>query len=427
MRFDRKGRDNVGRSQRVSVTREGWYYLFILTFIVGGAVMRQINPLFALAGLMIAPILFNWRFSMASLRHIDFSRRLPHRIAAGEPLVVDLELTNERARLDAWQVCITDDVRWQGTTRSRSHEVEVLVPGIAAGGHVRTSYRCQLYRRGRYHIGPTQVRCSYPFGLISIRSKKQITSQLLVSPRMGFLQRNWRRLIHAQRSGDQSSRQRKGSTDGDFYSLRQYRNGDSRRWIHWRTSAKLGELMVQQFDESTDQHVAIFVDLWEPEELTAADLDAVELAASFAATAAVDLCRGNSGKLTFSVSGETPFFHTGAASKPLLNTVLDHLATARSSSRSHPFEHGFQTANVGMQGTTVLLVSTRPPELLETILRSDSTSTVPGPNIPDRFHRISVLDPEFAHWFSISNNPMVTQSPGDKGSANAPKKPAAVG
>ncbi|MED5285489.1 MAG: hypothetical protein VYC71_05890, partial [Planctomycetota bacterium] len=83
MRFDRKGRDNVGRSQRVSVTREGWYYLFILTFIVGGAVMRQINPLFALAGLMIAPILFNWRFSMASLRHIDFSRRLPHRIAAG--------------------------------------------------------------------------------------------------------------------------------------------------------------------------------------------------------------------------------------------------------------------------------------------------------------------------------------------------------
>ena len=184
--------------------------------------------------------------------------------------------------------------------------------------------------------------------------------------------------------------------------------------------------MVQQFDESTDQHVAIFVDLWEPEELTAADLDAVELAASFAATAAVDLCRGNSGKLTFSVAGETPFFHTGAASKPLLNTVLDHLATARSSSHSHPFEHESQAVNFGMHGTTVLLVSTRPPELLETLLRSDSTSTVPGPNIPDRLHRISVLDPEFAYWFSISSHPVVTKSPVDKGSANGSKTPETV-
>jgi uncharacterized protein (DUF58 family) len=395
----------LSRTRQVSVTREGWYYLFILTFIVGGAVMRQINPLFALAGLMIAPLLFNWRFSMASLRDIRIQRRVPRRIAAGEPLVVDLTISNERARLDAWQLRVIDDVRWQGTTRSRSHEVEALVPAVAAGGSVRTSYRCQLYRRGVYTIGSADVRCAYPFGLLSFRSTLESQSELLVSPRIGHLRTRWQQLVHSQRMGGQSARNRRGATDGDFYSLRQYRNGDSRRWIHWRTSAKLGELMVQQFDESTDHHITLLFDFWEPGQLTPTDLDAVEIAASFAATAAVDICLGSGGKLTLSVAADPPFFHTGAPSKPLLNTVLDYLATARPTVDSHPLEHWMEAGASGTRGGKILLISTRPKELLDEALNSPHPTL---PHLPDwvtKLDRISVRDPEFLEWFSITPDP----------------------
>jgi uncharacterized protein (DUF58 family) len=406
------------------VTREGWYYLFILTFIVGGAVMRQINPLFALAGLMIAPLLFNWRFSMASLRDIRVQRRLPRRIAAGEPLVVDLEVSNHRANLDAWQLRVIDDVRWQGTTRSRSHEVEALVPAIAAGGSVRTSYRCQLYRRGIYTIGPAQIRCGYPFGLLSFKSTLKSQSDLLVSPRIGHLRNRWRQMMNSQRMGGQSARNRRGATDGDFYSLRQYRNGDSRRWIHWRTSAKLGELMVQQFDESTDHHITLLFDFWEPEQLTPTDLDAVEIAASFAATAAVDICLGSGGKITFSVAADPPFLHTGAPSKPLLNTVLDYLATARPAVDSHPLEHWLETGASGTMGANILLVSTRPKELLDEALNSTCSAMPTVPEWVTQLDRISVRDPEFANWFSITpdqRTPLIVSPQSSAPTAVAPK------
>ena len=217
----------VSRIRKVSVTREGWYYLFILAFIVGGAIMRQINPLFALAGLMIAPLLFNWRIAMASLRDTRIRRRIPHRIAAGEPLVVDLELSNSRSKVDSWQLNVHDVVRWQGLKRSRAETVEVLVPAVPAGGKQRTSYRCNLYRRGQYIVGPATIRCSYPFGLLSAKARLEETSQLLVSPRLGKLQANWRRAIQSKRSGGQASMNRRGVTDGDFYSLRQYRLGEA--------------------------------------------------------------------------------------------------------------------------------------------------------------------------------------------------------
>ena len=40
---------------------EGWYFLFVVTFIIGGAVLGQVNLLVVLAGLMVGPLLFNWR------------------------------------------------------------------------------------------------------------------------------------------------------------------------------------------------------------------------------------------------------------------------------------------------------------------------------------------------------------------------------
>ena len=57
-------------------------------------------------------------------------------------------------------------------------------------------------------------------------------------------------------AGTQRREQRAGA-DGDFYGIRPWRSGDSRRWIHGRTSARTGKLMVLQFEQPRNHDVAL--------------------------------------------------------------------------------------------------------------------------------------------------------------------------
>ena len=75
---------------RTVICREGWYYLVVLGFVVGGALMRQINLLLIIAGMMAGPLLYNWREVIASLKGLHVRRKLPEGICAGDLLVVDL-------------------------------------------------------------------------------------------------------------------------------------------------------------------------------------------------------------------------------------------------------------------------------------------------------------------------------------------------
>src|SRR3954451_16541607 len=101
--------------RRAWLTREGWYYLAILTFIIGGAVLRSINLLVVLAGMMIGPLLFNWRLVMASLMGLVVSRRLPRQVVAGEPFTVEIAVENTRWWLSSWLVLVEDWIQMQGS------------------------------------------------------------------------------------------------------------------------------------------------------------------------------------------------------------------------------------------------------------------------------------------------------------------------
>src|SRR5688572_32528649 len=101
----------------ISLTREGVYYVVVLAFIIGGAVLREVNLLVLLAGMMIGPLLFSWRWAALSLANLSVERRLPPTIAAGDPLIVDFEVFNHRRRLTSYAVVVTD--------RSEEHTSEL--------------------------------------------------------------------------------------------------------------------------------------------------------------------------------------------------------------------------------------------------------------------------------------------------------------
>jgi uncharacterized protein (DUF58 family) len=317
---------------RFSISREGWSYLFMIAFVLGGAVLRERNLLVMLAGLMIGPFLLNWRLVSLAVRSLRVERRHPHRVCAGELISVELVAHNTRRWFGIWGTTVQDTVRRDDLQSTETPaEVCVLLPSIAAGSSGSVSYRCLLTRRGQYQFGPLHVITRYPLGLVAARRVIGNTSNVTVCPRVGRLTSRWMEAVESERSGDRISRPRRGIMDGDYYGVREWRAGDSPRWVHWRSTAKRGDVMVREFEQQRNRDIAVLVDLWRPAKPREEHLGMVELALSFTATVAAKVCHRGGRRLTLAVAGHQVNLWQMNSSPAAAEELLEQLAFVRSS------------------------------------------------------------------------------------------------
>ncbi len=101
------------------------------------------------------------------------------------------------------------------------------------------------------------------------------------------------------------------SSDVAFHTLRDYVPGDDRRFVHWRTSARTGKLMVRQFVDTRRSHAAIVVDLDRdnyamPTDPGSVRGDEFELAVAAAASLAVRVIRDEQTLTLMSGHGRLP-------------------------------------------------------------------------------------------------------------------------
>ena len=353
--------------RHIAICRECWYYLFILSFIVGGAILRDINLLIVVAGMMVGPLLFSWRFVIVSLRRLDVRRRLPDGICAGDLLVVDVTAANGRRRLGSWSVVVEDQIHRDGTAKGNGRKTaKVMFPYVAAGGDKTTAYHGRLARRGRYRFGPLKVSTRFPLGLIRRTVVVDQIDDLVVCPRLGRLASGWSQMLYTDRLSSHRSRRRRGSLEADFYGLRNWRTGDSRRWIHWRTSAKRGELFVRQFEQQRNQDLALFLDLWQPTNPSQEHLEHVELVVSFAATVVADVCRRGASQLFVGAAGRTVSSVGGAASMVLLQEVMEQLAVTEAGDEDRLPGLLDRSLNEVRPGTKMMIIGTHPTTMSDT-------------------------------------------------------------
>jgi uncharacterized protein (DUF58 family) len=351
------------------LSREGLYYLLVLTFIVGGATLRDVNLMFMLAGLMIGPLLVNWRLVVLSLRQLYVERQLPAQVFAGRPFRVEIVGENRRRHLGSWSVVVEDWIEPESETpaapRGTRCRARALLPYVPARATAKGSYRVMLPHRGRYTFGPLQVSSRFPMGLVRASLKLKRPARLVVYPRIGVLAPEWLHMIEPSSVGRQPIHRRQGPIDGDYYGLREWRNGDSKRWIHWRTTAKLGRLAVRQFEQQHNQDLALVLDLWQPDVADDAALGRVELAVSLAATIVDDLTRRGSLRLMVAVAAAENGWWSATASPVFARQLFERLALVRAVAHGQlPEILDRVVANV-QPGMQVVVVSTRASQLDE--------------------------------------------------------------
>ncbi len=130
------------------------------------------------------------------------------------------------------------------------------VPKLIAGVAYDVPYSVDTTRRGHIECGPMVVRRVDPFGLVT--ADRRIGGSIVVSVRP-FLHSLGTLPVGRQRDLEGPTRERSQGSNS-FHQLRDYVPGDDRRHIHWKSSARTGDLKVKQLVDTTRPEVVVVVD-----------------------------------------------------------------------------------------------------------------------------------------------------------------------
>ena len=199
--------------------------------------------------------------------------------------------------------------------------------------HQAAGYDVFAQQRGHFQLGPLRVRNLDAFG-VAWRSWQATgrTTSLRVTPRLWplALPRGGRT---SGASGD-ATPQRIGHAGTDDVLVREHRHGDGMRRVHWRMSAKRGELMVRLEEQPWDPAMTIIVDTRSTAHIGEGSGSTLEWVLSLAASLATELLNDRlrvsllsaDGLIFRPIHGES----MGAATR-LLATVTDVEPSGRAS------------------------------------------------------------------------------------------------
>jgi uncharacterized protein (DUF58 family) len=169
----------------------------------------------------------------------------PERAGAGAPVQVSLNFVN-RGRGPAPLLLLSDRL-----PSALAGHARFALRGVEPGGQRNAGYVVRAPGRGSYEIGPLEITYVDPFALARVRTLAAGTNTLLVYPRID-------KLTLPRDGGEQRSlataalRQPVGLKTEDFYTLREFVEGDDLRRIHWPATAKRDRPMIRQ--EETPWH-----------------------------------------------------------------------------------------------------------------------------------------------------------------------------
>jgi uncharacterized protein (DUF58 family) len=206
---------------------------------------------------------------------------------------VDLELSGSRVRVGERAVGRIA-VRNTGRRRLLPAGVELAVgrgsarfplPSLAPGAAHEDVFAVPTSRRGLVVVGPVRSVRGDPWGLVRRRVAWTEPVDLYVHPRTVPLPSGGQGLL---RDLEGQATRTMSDSDLSFHTLRDYVPGDDRRHIHWRSSARLGSLLVRKFEDTRRSHTAVALAL-DPADY--AGTEEVEVAVAVAASVALQALR----------------------------------------------------------------------------------------------------------------------------------------
>lgn len=255
-----------------------------------------------------------------SVHHAELAMPV-NRVVAGGTAVGQLTVTNPTKR-------------WLGGVRIEvpvgEGRADFQVAALPSGGEYEDVFTVPALHRGVIPVGPVRTVRADPIGLVRRERDWDEVIELYVHPRtisIPSMSTGFVRDLEGSQTRDLTS------SDISFHALREYLPGDERRNIHWKSTAKTGQYMVRQFEQTRRSHLMVALSLFDDDY---ADEDEFEMAVSVAGSLGVRAIR-DARTVSVVVSESTPEFATRRvlAMRPLAavspTRLLDDLSRAETS------------------------------------------------------------------------------------------------
>jgi uncharacterized protein (DUF58 family) len=285
--------------------------------VIAGLAIGEADVLRIGVLLVVLPLLAALAASRARYRLSCTRQLMPRRVQAGQPAEARIRLHNI-SRLRTGLLLAEDPTPYSLGSRPR-----FVLEAIEPGGSRDLSHQIRLEQRGKFTIGPLQVRVADAFGLVEIGRSFATKSTLVVTPEITPLPRVG---IAGHRIGDGESGMRMVAAAGeDDIAPRAYRDGDELRRVHWRSTARYGALMVRREEQQWHNRALILFDTRRRGHVGSGPGSSFEFAVSAAASIGVHLATQGIDTRLITDSGEVTAAGTAGSG------LLDLLAVIRPS------------------------------------------------------------------------------------------------
>lgn len=176
----------------------------------------------------------------------------PSRVTIDEPAVVRVVIANPS--MTRSPILLAEE----HLDYSLGDRPRFVVPSLPSQGETHVEYAVRAHARGAHRLGPLGVRVQDPFGLTLRHASVSSHDELLVLPRIVTLAEG--RALGRGLGAEGSVPHRVALHGEDDQSIREYRDGDDLRRIHWPATARTGELMVRQEDRPAKRRAVVLLD-----------------------------------------------------------------------------------------------------------------------------------------------------------------------
>ncbi|SCF41446.1 DUF58 domain-containing protein [Micromonospora mirobrigensis] len=327
--------------------------------ILGEKDLLRVAVLLAVLPLLAAAYVGRSRYKLACNRSLE-----PHRAPVGASSRIVLRLQN-LSRLPTGTLLLEDRLPYALGSRPR-----VVLERLGAHQASSVAYTVRADVRGRYEVGPLVVRMTDPFGLCELSRAFPSIDRLTVIPQVAALPSV---RLPGEYAGSGDSRARSVAVHGeDDAATREYRRGDDLRRVHWKSTARTGELMVRREEQPWESRATVVLDTRAYGHRGEGPTASFEWAVSAAASVAVHLRQAGYKLRLVTGAGADVDASEGAGD----GLILDHLADVRLDKRgelSSLVQQVRQRADGGLIIALLGTLSTAEAELLASLRGNGAT------------------------------------------------------
>ncbi|MBQ9874346.1 MAG: DUF58 domain-containing protein [Thermoguttaceae bacterium] len=315
----RDSSSNEPRRARVQMAQDGLLALVVAGLMTFSAMARGINLLMALGAFFVGFLAIDYLWGKRNLRELKVSRKLPDAVYAGEPFYVEIELDASEKRSSARSLVVEDAwepesseyelpkelkkvAPWDGlgadessgnskssrrkanrakkranrarlaleaskTDAALSEGVEtsrpvVYFPQIRKRSVLKEYYVGVFARRGVRRLKSLTLSTRFPCGFFRALRRFDVQDEIVVFPKVGRLTRAWDEFVEGKSAREEVAPSSLTSRIPDeTIAIRDWREGDSKRTIAWRATAKRGKLQSRDFARRRARAVLLVLDL----------------------------------------------------------------------------------------------------------------------------------------------------------------------